>query len=125
MNNIGAVAFSTNNNIYLGNGNEVVKVVDVGDSLDGSTVTSASLPSGAQEDGGHPLNDLDQVAYSVSLANGNTALVLFTPALHWENASGGSWNSSTWTLGLVPASIYDVYLDPSIGVTLALSLIHI
>jgi hypothetical protein len=65
------------------------------------------------------VNAFGQVGVDVSFLNldGNGSYV-FTPALHWRSASGGNWDTNTnWTVGLAPAFVHDVSIDPSTALT--------
>ena len=60
------------------------------------------------------MNNNGQIAYAATLVNGNTSVLLFTPKLHFRNAAGGTWATrSNWTVGILPASVHDVALDPA------------
>jgi hypothetical protein len=72
------------------------------------------------------LNSHGQVAYRVTFTDNAIATYLYTPTLHWRNESGprsiglGSWDdASAWTLGLAPAEMHDVKIDPATRLTLA------
>jgi hypothetical protein len=122
LNNSGQVAFFsglTGNGvtgandfaIWLGDGVEQVKVAREGDSLAGSTISFFNLSRDS-------LNDYGQVAYQASLVNGNQGVFLFTPELHWRRNFSDYWdNRFNWTLGLGPAHVHDVFIDPAISAT--------
>ena len=65
-----------------------------------------------------PLNNLGQVAISADLADGRRVIQRFTPDLHWRASFSSNWDSaSRWTLGLNPAHVHDVYIDPAASLT--------
>jgi hypothetical protein len=97
--------------IWLGDGVETLLVVREGDALAGTTVSNLNA-------GEFTLNGFGQVAFRADLATGGSAISLFTPELHWRSATGGAWNTSTaWTLGIAPAAVHDVRIDPATGLT--------
>jgi hypothetical protein len=122
LNNSGQAAFTAfltgtsgggtdNSGIFTGDGIDFLQVVRTGDSLAGSTVTSASLGS----DG---LNQHGQIAYLATLANGNEVVRRWTPDLHWRASFSSTWDTSArWTLGLNPAQVHDVFIDPAASLT--------
>lgn len=121
FNNAGDVAFTdfngTTNCLYIGDGTQLFEIAGNGVALAGSTVSSVSLlaaSSGSQESGQSVINDFGQVAYKASLNNGKSGVFIYTPVLHWRSATGGNWSSNAnWTLGVGPASVHDVIIDPA------------
>lgn len=100
--------------IFVGNGTDLLQVVRRGDTMAGSTVTFLLLTdSGA-------VNQHGQVAYSAGLADGNNVIVVnrWTPELHWRATFNSTWDTAgRWTLGLNPAEVHDVFIDPAASVT--------
>ncbi len=119
VNDLGTVAFFGTNSagasgIYLGDGQQLLTVAFTGQSLAGSTISSVSFSGGGDRGGSSQFNNNGQFAYSASLANGASTIQLFTPTLHFRSAASGPWTTrSNWTLGLLPASVHDVVIDPA------------
>ena len=119
LNDLGVVGFigtSTNGarGIYLGDGQEIITAAYVGQPVGGSTIRSVTFVGGADRGGSSQMNNNGQIAYAATLVNGNTSVLLFTPKLHFRNAAGGTWATrSNWTVGILPASVHDVALDPA------------
>jgi hypothetical protein len=130
INNNGQVAFLANltgtgvtsgndSGLYLSDGNETIQAARKGNTLAGSTVSSLSsvdyfIPSWP----GKGFNDYGQIAYQATLADGRSGVFLFTPELHWRSVAGGSWDSAAnWTVGLNPAQVHEVFIDPANGLT--------
>ena len=119
LNDLGVVGFigtSTNGarGIYLGDGQEIITAAYVGQPVGGSTIRSVTFVGGADRGGSSQMNNNGQIAYAATLLNGNTSVLLFTPKLHFRNAAGGTWATrSNWTVGILPASVHDVALDPA------------
>jgi hypothetical protein len=104
---------------FLSDGLEVVPVIEEGDFVGDSTLLLLTEAD---------VNELGQVAYELLLGDPSDEdcryeyqtdedcrghLFLFTPELHWRSASAGSWGTnSNWTLGLAPAAVHQVYIDP-------------
>lgn len=99
--------------LYLTDGVEFVPVARTADALAGSTITAlATSPTTGS------FNDNGQLAYRATLADGRSSLLLYTPELHWRGSGSGSWaDAAQWTLGLAPAGVHDVILDPSASLT--------
>ena len=130
VNDLGATAFlgSASNlagtylgsGIYLGDGQQILTVAATGQSLAGSTISTVTFAGTTDRGGGSQFNNNGQLAYKATLANGNSTIQLFTPTLHFRSATGGPWTArSNWTLGLLPASVHDVVLDPAAALAIA------
>ena len=123
LNDLGIVGFigtSTNGarGIYLGDGQEIITAAYVGQPVSGSTISSVTFAGGADRGSSSQMNNNGQIAYSAVLANGNTSVLLFTPKLHFRNAAGGTWATrNNWTIGILPASVHDVVIDPAGALT--------
>jgi hypothetical protein len=126
INSGGTVAFvgradtSTNKGIYLGDGTELITAAYVGQSVGGSTISSLNFVGGSDRGGMSQFNDNGQVTYTANLANGKSTVQLFTPTLHYRSTSSGTWGTrGNWTVGIQPASVHDVIIDPitSLAVT--------
>jgi len=103
--------------IFLADDQERIVVVRKGDALEGSSVTGVAL-QGDPDPSRSGLNDYGQVAYSATLADERHGVFLFTPELHWRAGGSGSWDTATnWTVGLAPASVHPVLIDPSSSLT--------
>ncbi len=114
-------ATSTNNNgLWLaGRYGDHLLVVREGDILNGKTVSVMSFNASPTSDShGAGFNDYGQLAYSAGFTDGTTAVVVYTPDVHWGSSFSSSWSSrSNWTLGLDPAQVHDVMIDPTASVT--------
>lgn len=125
VNDIGTTAFlgttSTGNGLYLGDGQQLVTVAAKGQSLSGGTVTSVSFLGGTDRGGSTQLNNNGQIAYKATLNVGGAtvfSIQLFTPTLHFRTPAGGAWSTrSNWTLGIQPASVHDIVIDPAAALT--------
>lgn len=123
MNEQGHVAFSSsisgtinNTGIFIGNGTELITVVQEGQELDGGVVSTISFEGGDRN--GNALNDRGQIAYRATLSNGNSSIQIWTPDLHWRRSYSSNWEfGSNWTLGISPDDIFDVYIDPNSSLT--------
>ncbi|MDT8999402.1 hypothetical protein RQP53_09005 [Paucibacter sp. APW11] len=102
---------SSNDGLFASDGIDTVAVQLQGAALAGKTVSFTTMSSGA-------LNLHGQVAYLADFTDGTQGTFLFTPALRWRSSASGSWaNAANWTLGLNPADVHDVTLDPSRSLT--------
>ena len=123
VNEIGTTAFlgntaSSGSGIYLGDGQQLVTVAFKGQSLAGSTISSVIFTGGSDRGGSSQFNNNGQVAYRATLANGTSTIQVFTPTLRFRAGAGGAWATrSNWTLGLLPASVHDVVIDPASPLT--------
>jgi fibronectin-binding autotransporter adhesin len=119
MNNTGQVLLSaqlgvnTPFSLFVGDGTQILPIAVVGQTLNGILVASVTAAS---------INDYGQVAYVASLSgqanpNANGAY-MFTPVLHWRTSGDGGWDTRTnWTIGLTPAVVHDVVIDPATSLT--------
>ncbi|MBE3100271.1 MAG: PEP-CTERM sorting domain-containing protein [Planctomycetes bacterium] len=104
--------------IFLADEQERIVAVRKGDALEGSTVTAVGILGGLDAGGRSGLNDYGQVAYYAHLADGHYGVFLFTPELHWRAAGSGTWDAAAnWTVGLDPAAVHPVIIDPSSSLT--------
>jgi len=131
INKAGVVAFQGNTRadaggspsvagIHLGDGRELLTAVRVGQALTTGpgAPTVASLPTlvGPDRNGRSPLNDHGQFTYFASLSDGSAGVFLYTPELHWRAPVTSAWDvADNWTLGLTPASVHPVHVDPRFG----------
>jgi hypothetical protein len=93
--------------LFIGDGQDLVMVARAGETLpDGTRYFSF---------GSSVINAQGQVSYVAEVQRGTGhALLTYTPALRWRSNNGGSWSeAANWTLGLDPADMHDVTLDPS------------
>lgn len=92
--------------LWIGDGIESLQVAREGDLVGSRTIVALGV-------GGSSLNDLGQVSYEATFTSGS-GVFLFTPDLHYRSAFSSSWdNNANWTLGLGPAHVHDVFIDPS------------
>ncbi|MHC4994080.1 MAG: DUF7453 family protein [Planctomycetota bacterium] len=105
--------------IYLSNGIDTVKVVRTADTLAGRTVAEV-LTRYSPDQGGHAvINDWGQVAFQANFTDGYQGVFVFTPELHVRSNYENRWFSqSTWTLGILPDKVHDVFIDPDASITL-------
>ena len=102
--------------IYIGDGQDLIPIAISGQYVVTSTFTGAI---GNELSLGVP-NTFGQVPWSLLYRdNFVTANFLFTPTLHWRSTSSGNWDTTTnWTLGLAPAAVHDVVIDPASPLTI-------
>jgi hypothetical protein len=104
--------------IFLSDGQEMFQVAREGQALAGSTITGLSFLFFPDLGGRTPVNDVGQVVYQATLADGRQAIVLVTPELHYRSASSGAWDtSSNWSVSLTPGAVHDLFIDPLNGLT--------
>ena len=101
--------------IYIGDGQDLIPVAISGQYITASFFTG---PIGEDLIFGVP-NAFGQIPWSMLFRNNFlSANFLFTPTLHWRSTSSGNWDTSTnWTLGLAPAHVHDVIIDPTTSLT--------
>jgi hypothetical protein len=131
LNASGQVAFYTtlsgtaggttdNAGVFLADDQQRIVAIRKGAALEGSTVTNISFPSGQDRSGRSGINDYAQVAYWAALADGRQGNFLFTPELHWRAAGSGSWDAAAnWTVGIAPAAVHPVIIDPASSLAVA------
>ncbi len=91
-----------------------------GDTLAGRTVSFLSIASGSGgSDGkGRSINKFSQLAYRATFTNGDQGVFLFTPDIHWTRTFSSNWdNSFNWTIGQLPGDPHDVFIDPTVSLT--------
>ena len=125
VNDLGTTAFlgstDTGSGIYIGDGQQLITVAFMGQPLAGSTISSITFAGGSDRGGSSQFNNNGQLAYKVTLANATqstaddpSSIQLFTPTLHFRTPASGAWTTrANWTLGLLPASVHDVVIDPA------------
>lgn len=107
---------------FLGDGREIVEVVRKDDVLSGTRGKQVLLFALSA----NPMNNHGQVAYGVTFSDGTDGTYLFTPTLHWRDPGSAlpfapplAWdNAKHWTLGLAPADVHDVRIDPDFKVSI-------
>ena len=131
LNSAGAVLFSARlldpadssfaNGLFLGDGRDLLAVARTGDVLAGAGPRTVSTVSASD----NAMNRHGQVAYGVTFNDNAVGTYLYTPTLHWRNPGGprgpnlGAWDDATgWTLGLAPAEMHEVKVDPAFRVSL-------
>ncbi len=113
---------STNDNglwIHGPNGDALL-VARAGDPLAGRTISSLNLfpDSGGSDGRGRSLNNFSQLAYHADFTNGDEGVFLFTPEIHWTRPFTSNWDSTfNWTLGQLPGDPHDVFIDPTVSLT--------
>ncbi len=123
LNSFGATAFlgfSSNgaSGLYLGDGQQLITAAYTGESLSGSTISGLTFTGGSDRGGAAQFNDNGQVTYIATLANGISSVQLFTPTLHLRSGVSGAWTTrNNWTLGILPAAVHDVVIDPAAALT--------
>jgi hypothetical protein len=118
LNDSGQTAFvanitggSSTDGLFIGDGREIVAAQLQGNALAGRTVSFLSH-------GSDPLNRYGQLAYEADFTDGSSGIFVFTPALRWRESFSSSWDvADRWTLGIAPASVHDVTIDPSATLT--------
>ncbi len=102
--------------IYIGDGQDLIPVAISGQFIATSQFTG---PIGEDLIFGVP-NAFGQIPWSMIFRNNFlSANFLFTPTLHWRSTSSGNWDTTTnWTLGLAPAAVHDVLIDPASALTI-------
>lgn len=106
---------SNNAALYLGDAYEQVLVARSGDMLNGRKITGI-LPSGSS--GVANINELGQVLYVASFADGTQSLVLHTPDIRWRSNTSGNWDDwRNWTAGIDPNRIHDVTIAGTASLT--------
>ena len=100
---------------FLSDGIDTLKVVREGDSIGaGGDLIEFFVV------GDNGVNDHGQVAYYATSESGNEYVQVWTPDLHWRRNYSSSWsNSSNWTLGLNPAHVHNVFIDPEASLTVS------
>ena len=130
LNDVGVVALnaslretsggsSIDSGIYLGDGTDLIEVIREGTLIDGQPASLFFFSENSFPSSGSSLNDFGQLAYVVQ-AGSTQRVRLFTPDLHWRHPYGSLWNSAgNWTLGLAPAHVHDVFIDPAATLTVS------
>ena len=104
--------------LYLGDNQEIITVAYPGQSVTGGTISKITFAGGSDRGGASQFNDHGQIAYTASLTGNTNAIILFTPTLHFRTATSGAWGSrANWTVGLQPAAVHDVVIDPTSSLT--------
>jgi hypothetical protein len=97
--------------IYITDGQETLQVARTGVPISGGTLSFVALDRNG-------INEHGQVAYTAVTDTGNYQIKLWTPDLHWRASGNGFWDSeNNWTLGLNPAHVHDVFIDPAASLT--------
>ena len=102
--------------IFIADAQEVIEITRESAPLGGSMVLKDGLEVISTHDpGGRAgLNNHGQVAFSARLQDGSEGVFLYTPDLKWRAAGDGDWDTDDdWTLGLTPAHVHDVLIDPA------------
>ena len=114
-----------NRGIYLADDQEVVQVARKGDDHGLGTIMEVGFSGMGAPMAGDILptvvNDFGQVVYSVTyddMTGPHYGVIRYTPDLHWRSGAGGSWDDSdNWTVGLEPAYVHPVIIDPDVNLT--------
>lgn len=103
---------SSSEGLYVGDGQDTVAVQLAGSTIAGKTVNSLDTPVAGS------FNNLGQLAYRAVFTDGGSGNFLFTPDLRWRQAISGAWDTAAnWTLGLAPAFVHAIKIDPNISLT--------
>ena len=125
-----AGALMDNRGIFLADGVEVVQVARKGEAagdVGGSRITNLNLSGMGGMPGtvsGDVINSYGQVVYLADYDDGSggsmrSGVFLYTPELHWRSGASGSWDTTAnWTLGLRPAYVHRLIIDPTTNVTI-------
>ena len=97
--------------IFLADPQEIIPIAFSNDTLAGSQIVDVSL-------GRQAINSFGQVMYVATLANHRTGAFLYTPDLHYRNSTDGNWDDPVWTVGLKPAYVHKVIIDPAANLTI-------
>lgn len=99
--------------VFAADGIDLINAARTGEMAGGIVMRSFGM-------GRHSLNRHGQIAYLASLTGGGTVLRLWTPDLRWRAAGDGLWSASqNWTLGLTPAAMHRVFIEPEAALTVA------
>ncbi|CAM8671798.1 PEP-CTERM protein-sorting domain [Comamonadaceae bacterium] len=103
---------SSTEGLFIGDGQESIAVQLAGKTLAGKTVESVNAPIEGS------FNSFGQLAYQASFTDGGSGNFLFTPDLRWRQAISGAWDTAAnWTLGLAPAFVHAIKIDPTVSLT--------
>ncbi len=119
------ITSSNDTGIWITDGTEQLLVAMEGNTLAGKTIDLLSIvdnlhfgSSGGQDGRRTFLNDAGQLAYQARFTDDTFGIFLFTPDLHWRAPTSEAWdNNNNWTLGITPAPLYDVFVDPGNDIT--------
>ena len=112
-----ADGLNTNKALYIGDGQELLPVAISGQGVQtpgGPRVIGTNIITGT-------MNQFGQLPWGFFASAGvsDSPNMLFTPVLHWRAAAGGNWDAADkWTLGLAPAHVHDVLIDPVTSMTI-------
>jgi len=108
----GITGGSSTEGLFVGDGQETVAVQLQGNTLAGKTV------SGVDSAFAGSFNNFGQLAYRAFFTDGGSGNFLFTPDLRWRQAISGAWDAAAnWTLGLAPAFVHALKIDPTVSLT--------
>lgn len=103
--------------LFIADGFDIVQIARSGQSLLLNKIES--LPFNIDSFETHRINDAGQVAYRTALIGGSEAIALWTPPdAHWTSGSGFWTATANWAAGITPKSLFDVFLDPTVGATI-------
>ena len=139
LNNKGQLAFLETGRYELGSwGTDAVDVICLADAWETIDLVKSTvydrlyMDPGLNMGGQTALNDYGQVAYlrgdTVDPQNVTEMSVeVATPEIHWRHDPDGVWHSGNWmdsqywTVGIQPAAVHPVFIDPAESVTITLS----
>jgi hypothetical protein len=119
----GVTGGNTSGGLFLTDGRETVAAQRVGQQVGGRTVRAFGYEnsSGLEVLGDSELNRHGQLAYYVLYeggGDGGNGVHVFTPDLRWRETFSGGWDTSEhWTLGLTPAAVHELRIDPDTALT--------
>ncbi len=128
INNGGTVAFmasgGSKKGLYLSDGSQTITAAYTTQVVSGGTINETIqdiiFEGGSDRGGASQFNDNGQIAYQVNFVSGGSAIHLFTPTLRYRNLTNGPdiWgNRANWTVSLQPASVHDVFIEPTSTLT--------
>lgn len=107
--------------LLLSDGEETILVAQDGDSLASETVDGFHLANRDSSGAGNnrsSLNNLGQIGFRADFLAGGAGTFLYTPDLRWRRDQSGDWQMrDNWTLGLPPAHVHNVSIDPDVDLT--------
>ena len=116
---VAGVDFSNDLGVWInGSNGDTLEVIREGDVVDGNEVVGITLIE-SDFSRGNMLNDFSQLTYRALFSNGDDAVVLFTPDLHWLSTDDSQWDTaSNWTIAQDPGEVHDVFITPSTNLTI-------
>lgn len=94
--------------VFTSDGIDLINVARTGNAYENTSLQSFAL-------GRDGLNRHGQIVYHAALSTfDSSALLLWTPDLHWRFQTNGAWDAARrWTLSLTPAAMHKVFIQPT------------